>query len=158
MVTKIVQKHFLCPFWAILVTIICDVKLTSYVWTSLCQFIFLWTSSIVCVWLFDIWHLLTILHHFDNLTSFWQFDVFLTFWHLFNLNHLSPSQGYFFMGLVSELWPFEKLAVFGPTDKSLILRHEGLTILMQCHLGICRGPFYLPKATFWGFVRLTVFS
>ena len=45
-------------------------------------FFFFWTSSIVCV--------------FDFLT----FDNFLTFWHLFgiffNLNHLSPSQGYFF--------------------------------------------------------------
>ena len=30
-----------------------------------------------CVWFFDIWHL------FDNLTSFWQFDIFLTFWFLF---------------------------------------------------------------------------
>ena len=26
---------------------------------------------ILCVWLFDIWHL------FDNLTSFWQLDIFL---------------------------------------------------------------------------------
>ena len=33
----------------------------------------------LCVWLFDIWHL------FDNLTSFWQFDIFLTFWHLFDI-------------------------------------------------------------------------
>ena len=54
-----------------------------YVWTSLCEFIFLWTSSIVCV------------------LDFLTFDIFLTFWHLidiltsFNLNHLSPSQGYF---------------------------------------------------------------
>ena len=31
-----------------------------------------------CVWLFDIWHL------FDNLTSFWQLDIFLTTWHLFD--------------------------------------------------------------------------
>ena len=57
--------------------------------TSLCVnlimwiYFFLWTSSIVCV--------------FDFLT----FDIFLTFWHLFdiltsfNLNHRSPSQGYF---------------------------------------------------------------
>ena len=37
----------------------------QYVWTSLCQFIFLWTSSIV--------------HVFDFLT----FDIFLTTWHLF---------------------------------------------------------------------------
>ena len=38
----------------------------QYVWTSLCQFIFLWTSSIV--------------HVFDFLT----FDIFLTTWHLFD--------------------------------------------------------------------------
>ena len=58
--------------------------------TSLCQFIFLWTSSIVYVFdflTFDIF--LTIWHLFDNLTSFWHFDI------SFNLNHLSPSQGYF---------------------------------------------------------------
>ena len=44
-------------------------------------------------------------------------------------------------------------------DRQIVdLRHEGSTILMQCHLGICRGPFYLPKATFQEFLRLTVFS
>ena len=37
----------------------------QYVWTSLCQLIFLWTSSIV--------------HVFDFLT----FNIFLTTWHLF---------------------------------------------------------------------------
>ena len=47
------------------------------------------------VWLFDIWHLFwTIWHLFDNLTSFWHFDF------SFNLNHLSPSQGYFLHWLV----------------------------------------------------------
>ena len=60
-------------------------------WTSLCQFNFfvnLFHSP--CVWLFDIWHL------FDNLTSFWQLDIFLTTW-LFlgglslHLNHLIGS-------------------------------------------------------------------
>ena len=35
------------------------------------------------IWFFDIWHL------FGNLTSFWQLDNYL------NLNHLSPSHGYF---------------------------------------------------------------
>ena len=52
----------------------------QYVWTSLCQFIFfvnLLHSR--CVWLFDIWHL------FDNLTSFWQFDIFFTTWHFFDI-------------------------------------------------------------------------
>ena len=36
-----------------------------YVWTSLCEFIFLWTSSIVCA------------------SDFLTFDIFLTTWHLF---------------------------------------------------------------------------
>ena len=50
----------------------------QYVWTSLCQFIFFVNLlHSPCVWLFDIWHL------FDNLTSFWQLDIFLTTWHLF---------------------------------------------------------------------------
>ena len=53
---------------------------------------FLWTFSIVCV--------------FDFLT----FDIFLTFWHLFdiltsfNLNHLSPLQGYFFWRVQRNEW------------------------------------------------------
>ena len=54
-------------------------------------YFFLWTSSIVYVFgflTFDIF--LTIWHLFDNLTSFWHFDI------SFNLNDLSPSQGYFF--------------------------------------------------------------
>ena len=54
---------------------------------------FLWTSFIVQRFdFFDICQLdifLTIWHLFDILTSFWHFDIFL------NLNHLSPSQGYF---------------------------------------------------------------
>ena len=50
----------------------------QYVWTSLCQFIFFVNLlHSPCVWLFDIWHL------FDNLTSFWQLDIFLTTWHIF---------------------------------------------------------------------------
>ena len=49
----------------------------QYVWTSLCQFIsFVNLLHSPCVWLFDIWHL------FDNFTSFWQLDTFLTAWHL----------------------------------------------------------------------------
>ena len=58
----------------------------QYMWTSLCEFIFFVNLlHSLCVWLFDIWQL------FNNLTSFWHFDIF------FNLNHLSPSQGYFFL-------------------------------------------------------------
>ena len=50
----------------------------QYMWTSLCQFnFFVNLLHSPCVWLFDIWHL------FDNLTSFWQLDIFLTTWHLF---------------------------------------------------------------------------
>ena len=52
----------------------------QYVWTSLCQFIFLWTSSIVHV--FDF---LTTWHLFDNLTSFWQLNIFLG--HMGNRTH-----------------------------------------------------------------------
>ena len=44
----------------------------KYVWTSLCQFFFVNLLHSPGVWFFDIWHL------FDNLTSFWQFDIFLT--------------------------------------------------------------------------------
>ena len=61
-VTKIVQKHFLCTFLKVLVTIICDVKIDI----NICEppyvnLFFLWTSSIV--------------HVFDFLT----FDIFLTY-------------------------------------------------------------------------------
>ena len=56
---------------------------------------FLWTSFIVQRFDFltfvnlTIWHLFDILTSFDILTFCWHFDIF------FNLNHLSPSQGYF---------------------------------------------------------------
>ena len=45
-----------------------------------------------------------------------------------------------------------KIGRFWVDRRIVDLHHEGLTILMQCHLGICRGPFYLPKATFREFV------
>ena len=45
----------------------------QYLWTSLCQFIFIVNLlHSPGVWFFHIWHL------FDNLTSFWQLDIFLT--------------------------------------------------------------------------------
>ena len=89
-------------FWPILVNFIFDIKLDINIckphYINLLLFVSLLHSP-------DIW-LLT----FDNLTSFWQFDIFLTFWHLFdmlisywhfdiffNFNHLSPSQSYFFI-------------------------------------------------------------
>ena len=51
----------------------------------------------------------------------------------------------------------QKIGRFWVDRRIVDLRHEGSTILTQCHLGICRGPFYLPKATFREFLRLTVF-
>ena len=49
----------------------------QYLWTSLCQFnFFVNLLHSPGVWIFDIWHL------FDNLTSFWQHDIFSTFWHI----------------------------------------------------------------------------
>ena len=47
----------------------------QYLWTSLCQLnFFVNLLHSLGVWFFDIWHL------FDNLTSFWQLDMFLIFW------------------------------------------------------------------------------
>ena len=47
----------------------------QYLWTSLCQFnFFVNLLHSLGVWFFDIWHL------FENLTSFWQLDIFLIFW------------------------------------------------------------------------------
>ena len=84
------SPRFLCNYLIFLLVLFTG---GQYVWTSLCQFIFfLWTSSIVYLFdflTFDIF--LTIWHLFDNLTSFWHFDF------SFNLNHLSPSQGYFYL-------------------------------------------------------------
>ena len=82
MVTKIVPKHFLCTFWGFLVAITCDVKID----VNMCEphyvnLFFLWTSSIVHVFdllTFDIF--LTTWHLFDNLTSFWQLDIFFDMW------------------------------------------------------------------------------
>ena len=47
----------------------------QYLWTSLCQFnFFVNLLHSLGISFFDIWHL------FDNLTSFWQLDIFLIFW------------------------------------------------------------------------------
>ena len=73
--SKTLSKHIL----RVLVTIICDVKID----VNMCEphyvnlFFFVNLLHSPCVWLFDIWHL------FDNLTSFWQLDIFMTTWHLF---------------------------------------------------------------------------
>ena len=72
MVTKNPQNVHRKYFWAILMTFIWHQNWRQYVWTSLCLF-FLWTSSIVQM--FDYLHL----------TSFWQLDIFLTTWHLFEI-------------------------------------------------------------------------
>ena len=81
MVTKNPQNVHRNYFWAILLTFIFDINICEL---SLCQFFFLWTSSIVCM--------------FDFLI----FDIFLTTWHLFdilthqlNLNHLSLHRAIF---------------------------------------------------------------
>ena len=72
-VTKIVQKHFLCTFWGFLVTIICDIKIDinmcepHYVNLCFCEP----PPYSMCL---TFWHL----------TSFWQLDIFLTDWHLFD--------------------------------------------------------------------------
>ena len=92
--------HFEGFWWKSYVTSKIDVNMCEPHYVNLFFFVNLLNS--LCVWFFDIWHL------FDNLTSFWQFDIFLTIWHLFdnltsfwhfdisfNLNHLSPSLDYF---------------------------------------------------------------
>ena len=57
------DHHLLCQNWR------------QYLWTSLCQFnFFVNLLHSLGVWFFDIWHF------FDNLTSFWQIDIFLIFW------------------------------------------------------------------------------
>ena len=57
------DHHLLCQNWR------------QYLWTSLCQFnFFVNLLHSLGVSFFDIWHL------FDNLTSFWQLDIFLIFW------------------------------------------------------------------------------
>ena len=55
----------------------------QYLWTSLCQFnFFVNLLHSLGVSFFDIWHL------FDNLTSFWQLDIFLIFWE--QIAHWAP--------------------------------------------------------------------
>ena len=81
--------HFEGFWWPSYVTSKIDINVCEPHYVNL---FFLWTSSIVYVFdflTFDIF--LTIWHLFDNLISFWPF---------FNLNHLSPSQGYFLVILM----------------------------------------------------------
>ena len=79
MVTKNPENVHRKCFWTIFVTFIFDIKID----VNMCEphyvnlFFFVNLLHSLCVWLFDIWHL------FDNLTSFWQLDIFLTTWHLF---------------------------------------------------------------------------
>ena len=89
MVTKNPQIVHRKYFWTILVTFIFDVKLDINICKP-CYVNLLFFVNVLYspeIWLF--WHLST-WHFFDNLTSFWQFDIFLTFWHLFRWfkNHL----------------------------------------------------------------------
>ena len=62
-------------FWTILVTFIFDIKIDVNMCEPHYVNLFIFFVNLLhslCVWLFDIWHL------FDNLTSFWHFDIFLT--------------------------------------------------------------------------------
>ena len=68
-----------------------------------------------------------------------------------------PYFFFFFYASGLRAMAVRKIGHFWVDRRIVDLHHEGSTILMQCHLGICRGPFYLPKATFWEFLRLTVF-
>ena len=89
MVTKNPQSVHRKYFWAILVTFIFDIKLDINIckphYVNWLFFVNLLYSPEI--WLF--WHLST-WHLFDNLTSFWQFDIFLGGLSL-HLNHLMAS-------------------------------------------------------------------
>ena len=76
MVTKNPQNVHRKYFWAILVTFISDIKIDVNMCEPHYVYLFFFVNILHSpdVWLFDIWHL------FDNLTSFWQLDIFLTFW------------------------------------------------------------------------------
>ena len=101
----------------------------QYVWTSLCQFIIFFVNLLhsLFVWLFDIWHLFwTIWHLFDNLTFFWHFDF------SFNLNHLSPSQGYFYLTKAT-FWEFLQFTVLAVcwAEKCWFLRCQKVHLFFQ---------------------------
>ena len=69
-----------------------------------------------------------------------------------------PYFFFFFYGSGLQAMAIWKICHFWANRQIIDLHHEESTILIQCHLGICRGPFELPKATFQEFVQLTVFS
>ena len=84
MVTKNPQSVHRKYFWTILVTFIFDIKLDINIckpcYVNLLFFVnLLHGPEIWLLWHLSIWHL------FDNLTSFWQFDIFLTLWHLVDI-------------------------------------------------------------------------
>ena len=92
--------HFEGFWWPSYVTS----KLTSICTNLIMSIYFLWTSSIVTFW---------------HLTSLWQLDIILSIWHLFDiltshLNHLSPSQGYFW-------WPSYVMSKFTSLCVNLIM-------------------------------------
>ena len=64
---------------------------------------------------------------------------------------------FFFYGSGLRAMAIRKICRFWADRQIIDLRHEGSTILMQCNLGICRGPFYLPKTTFQEFVVINSF-
>ena len=87
-ILKVFSDHHLwCQNWC------------QYLQTSLCQFnFFVNLLHSLGVWIFD------------NLTSFWQLDIFLTTWHLFDilahyLNHLSSSLARGQGGVKGYTWP-----------------------------------------------------
>ena len=62
--------HFEGFWWPSYVTSKIDINMCEPHYVNLFFFVNLLHS--LCVWFFDIWHL------FDNLTSFWHFDIFFT--------------------------------------------------------------------------------
>ena len=58
-----------------------------------------------------------------------------------------------FYGFGLRAMAVRKIGHFWADRRIVDLHHEGSTILTQCYLGICRGPFYLPKATFQEFLQ-----
>ena len=66
--SKTLSMHILRVFGHLICDVKIDVNMCEPHYVNLFFFVNLLHSP--CVWLFDIWHL------FDNLTSFWQLDIF----------------------------------------------------------------------------------
>ena len=86
-------------FWTILVTFIFDIKIDVNMYEP--NYFNLFFGNLLHsphVWLFDIWHL------FENLTSFWQFDIFLT----------HEQWGTWAMGHMTSFWQFDTFKLKPP--------------------------------------------